>query len=90
MFLGGGGVIGLKAEKEEEKKKYFKAIFLQINVHPAFKKKINFPYHLKISQRYILQRLSIWLDLYLPLAGCMTLRMALNFSVPQLEKKRWG
>ena len=36
MFLGGGGVIGLKAEKEEEKKKYFKAIFLQINVHPAF------------------------------------------------------
>lgn len=53
MFLGGGGVIGLKAEKEEEKKKkYFKAIFLQISVHPAFFKKFNFPHRLKISQRY--------------------------------------
>lgn len=90
MFLGGGGVIGLKAEKEEEKKKkYFKAIFLQISVHPAFFKKFNFPHRLKISQRYT-AKTKYLLDLYLPLAGCMTLRKPLSFSVPQLEERRWG
>lgn len=90
VFLGWGWGYRLKSrEGRGGKKTYFKATFLQINAHSAFFKKFNFPYHLKISQRYTMQRLSIWLDLYLPLAGCMTLRKPLNFSVPQLEK-RWG